>query len=139
MIAKGPRRPSIGRQCALLGVSRSGFYHRPRAAKGNDLALMRLLDEQYLKTPFYGSRRMTVHLRRLGHGVNRKRVCRLMRQMGLQAIYPRPRTSTPHPGHKVYPYLLRDVAVTSPNQVWATDITYVPMAQGCMYLVAVLV
>ena len=138
MIGKGPKRPSIARQCALLGLSRSGFYHRPKAIKSDDLALMRLLDEQYLRTPFYGSRRMTVHLRRLGHGVNRKRVCRLMRRMGLQAIYPRPRTSTPHPEHKVYPYLLRDVAVTSPNQVWASDITYVPMAQGCMYLVAVL-
>jgi putative transposase len=138
MIGKGPNKPSIARQCQLLGLSRPGFYHRPRAVKTDDLALMRLLDEQYLRTPFYGSRRMTVHLRRLGHSVNRKRVCRLMRQMGLQAIYPRPRTSTPNPEHKVYPYLPRDVAVTRPNQVWATDITYVPMAQGFMYLVAVL-
>lgn len=138
MIGKGPNKPSIARQCQLLGLSRSDFYHRPKAVKTDDLALMRMLDEQYLRTPFYGSRRMTVHLRRLGHGVNRKRVSRLMRRMGLQAIYPRPRTSTPHPEHKVYPYLLRGVAVTRPNQVWATDITYVPMAQGFMYLVAVL-
>jgi putative transposase len=138
MIGTGPKKPSIARQCQLLGLSRSGFYHKPKAVKTDDLALMRLLDEQYLRTPFYGSRRMTVHLRRLGHSVNRKRVCRLMRRMGLQAIYPRPRTSTPNPEHKVYPYLLRDVAVTRPNQVWATDITYVPMAQGFMYLVAVL-
>jgi putative transposase len=113
-------------------------YHRPKATKTDDLAVMRMLDEQYLRTPFYGSRRMVEHLRRLGHSVNRKRVCRLMRKMGLQAIYPRPRTSTPNPEHKVYPYLLRDVAVTRPNQVWATDITYVPMAHGFMYLVAVL-
>jgi len=138
MIGKGPNKSSIARQCSLLGLSRSGFYNKPKAVKTDDLALLRLLDEQYLRTPFYGSRRMTVHLRRLGHSVNRKRVSRLLRQMGLQAIYPRPRTSTPNPEHKVYPYLLRDVAVTRPNQVWATDITYVPMAHGFMYLVAVL-
>lgn len=138
MIGTGPNKPSIARQCRLLGLSRSGFYHRPKAAKTDDLSVMRMLDEQYLRTPFYGSRRMVEHLWRLGHTVNRKRVCRLMRKMGLQAIYPRPRTSTPNPEHKVYPYLLRDVAVTRPNQVWATDITYVPMAQGFMYLVAVI-
>jgi putative transposase len=138
MIGKGPGKPSVARQCALLGLSRSGVYHRPKAAKTDDLAVMRMLDEQYLRTPFYGSRRMVEQLWRLGHNVNRKRVCRLMRKMGLQAIYPRPRTSTPNPEHKVYPYLLRDVAVTRPNQVWATDITYVPMAHGFMYLVAVL-
>jgi putative transposase len=138
MIGRGPKRPSIARQCQLLGLSRSGFYQRPKPIQTDDLAVMRLLDEQYLRTPFYGSRRMVEYLRRLGHGVNRKRVCRLMRRMGLQAIYPRPRTSTPNPEHKVYPYLLRDVAVTRPNQVWATDITYVPMAHGFMYLVAVL-
>jgi putative transposase len=99
---------------------------------------MRLLDEQYLSTPFYGSRKMAEHLRRLGHAVNRKRVRRLMRQMGLEAIYRRPRTTVPHPEHKVYPYLLRGVEVLRPNQVWATDITYVPMAHGFMYLVAVI-
>jgi putative transposase len=134
----GPRRPSIARQCALLGLSRSGLYYRPRGVPADDLALMRLLDEQYLKTPVYGSRKMTAQLRREGHRVNRKRVRRLMRRMGLEAIYRRPRTTVPSPEHKVYPYLLRDVAVTRPNQVWAADITYVPMAKGFMYLVAVI-
>jgi len=138
MIDKGPKRPSVARQCVLLGLSRSSVYRRPKAVAMDDLALMRVLDEQYLRTPFYGSRRMAVHLRRLGHSVNRKRVRRLMRQMGLEAIYRRPRTTVPHPEHKVYPYLLRGMAVTRPNQVWATDITYVPMAHGFMYLVAVL-
>ena len=134
----GLKRPSVARQCALLGLSRSGLYYRPRGVPADDLALMRLLDEQYLKTPFYGSRKMTAHLRRQGHRVNRKRVRRLMRRMGLEAIYRRPRTTVPSPEHKVYPYLLRDVAVTRPNQVWAADITYVPMAKGFMYLVAVI-
>ena len=138
MIDKGPRRPSLARQCALLGLSRSGLYYRPRGVSADDLALMRLLDAQYLETQFYGSRKMAAHLRRLGHAVNRKRVRRLMRKMGLEAIYRRPRTTVPHPGHKVYPYLLREVAVTRPNQVWAADITYVPMARGFMYLVAVI-
>jgi putative transposase len=138
MIEKGPGRPSIRRQCAVLGLSRSSLYRRPKAVPADGLAVMRLLDGQYLKTPFYGSRRMAEHLRRLGHGVNRKRVRRLMRQMGLEAIYRRPRTTVPHPEHKVYPYLLRGVAVTRPNQVWAADITYVPMAHGFMYLVAVM-
>jgi len=138
MIGKGPNKPSIARQCQLPGLSRSGFYNTRKGVKTDDLALLRLLDEQYLRTPFYGSRRMTVHLRRLGHSVNRKRVRRLMRLVGLEALYRRPRTTVPNPAHKVYPYLLRDVPVTRPNQVWATDITYVPMAQGFMYLVAVL-
>jgi putative transposase len=119
-------------------LSRSGVYRQPKGVSADDLALMRLLDEQYLKTPFYGSRKMTAHLRRAGHRVNRKRVRRLMRQMGLEAIYRRPRTTVPSPEHKVYPYLLRDVAVTRPNQVWPADITYVPMARGFMYLVAVI-
>lgn len=138
MIDKGRRGPSIARQCILLGLSRSGVYRWPRGVSADDLALMRLLDEQYLKTPFYGSRKMTAHLRREGRAVNRKRVRRLMRRMGLEAIYRRPRTTVPSPEHRVYPYLLRDVAVTRPNQVWAADITYVPMARGFMYLVAVI-
>ncbi len=138
MIDKGRRRPSIARQCSLLGLSRSGVYRRPRGVSANDLALMRLLDEQYLKTPFYGSRRMAVCLRRQGHAVGRKRVRGLMHRMGLEAIYRRPRTTVPNPEHRVYPYLLRDMAVTRPNQVWAADITYVPMARGFMYLVAVI-
>ncbi len=99
---------------------------------------MRLIDEQYLKTPVYGSRSMTKHLRRQGYRVNRKRVQRLMRIMGLEAIYPRPRTSKAHPEHKVYPYLLRKLTIDRPNQVWAADITYIPMARGFMYLVAII-
>jgi putative transposase len=103
-----------------------------------DLVLMRWIDEQYLKTPFYGSRSMTRHLRRLGYRVNRKRIQRLMRLMGLEAIYPKPKTSRPHPEHKIYPYLLRDLTIDHPNQVWTSDITYIPMARGFMYLVAVM-
>lgn len=99
---------------------------------------MRLIDEQYLKTPFYGSRSMTLHLRRLGYPVNRKHIQRLMRLMGLEAIYPKPKTSRPHPDHKIYPYLLRDLNINRPNQVWAADITYIPMARGFMFLVAVM-
>ena len=128
----------MARQCALLGLSRSGLYYRPRAVAAGDLALMRLLDKIHLEMPFYGSRKMTAQLRREGHAVNRKRVRRLMRHMGLQTIYRRPRTTVPHPGHKMYPYLLRGVAVTRPDQVWAADITYVPMARGFMYMVAII-
>lgn len=138
MIDSRLKRPSIARQCALLGLSRSGLYYRPKAGPADELALMRWLDKTHLEAPFYGSRKMTAQLRREGHVVNRKRVGRLMRRMGLQTIYRRPRTTVPHPGHKVYPYLLRGVAVTRPNQVWAADITYVPMARGFMYLVAII-
>ncbi len=103
-----------------------------------DLAIMKLIDQQYLATPFYGSRRMTVWLNRQGYQVSRKRVQRLMRTMGLQAIYRRPRTSQPGPGHKVYPYLLGGLEIARPNQVWAADITYIPMARGFLYLVAIM-
>jgi putative transposase len=106
--------------------------------KKEDLELMRLIDEQFLKTPTWGSRSMRNHLRRLGYRINRKRVQRLMRIMGLEPIYPKPRTSRPHPDHKVYPYLLRDLTVDRPNHVWAADITYIPMRRGFMYLVAVM-
>ena len=99
---------------------------------------MRRIDEQYLKTPCWGSRSMRNHLRRLGYAINRKRVQRLMRLMGLEAIYPKPRTSRPHPDHKIHPYLLRDLTIDRPNQVWAADITYIPMQRGFMYLVAVM-
>jgi len=131
---------STVRQCALLGISRSSVYYRPRVSSPKDLALMKQLDQQYLATPFYGSRRMRmkVWLDRQGHPVNRKRVRRLMRTMGLQAIYRRPRTSQPGPGHKVYPYLLGAMEITMPNQVWAADITYIPMARGFLYLVAIM-
>ena len=129
---------STVRQCALLGISRSSVYYRPRATSLEDLAVMKLIDQQYLATPFYGSRRMTVWLQRQGRPVSRKRVQRLMRTMGLQAIYRRPRTSLPASGHKVYPYLLGGMEITRPNQVWAADITYIPMARGFLYLVAIM-
>ncbi len=103
-----------------------------------NLHLMRLIDEQYLRTPFYGYPRMTAHFRRMGYPVNRKRVARLMQKMGLQALFPRPRTTLPASGHKIFPYLLRGMAITHPDQVWSTDITYVPMATGFMYLVAII-
>jgi putative transposase len=129
---------SVSRQCRLLDLSRSSVYYKPVEIASQDLALMRLIDEQYLKTPFYGSRSMTKHLRRLGYKINRKRIQRLMRMMGLEAIYPKPKTCRPHPDHKIYPYLLRDLVIDHPNQVWAADITYIPMARGFMFLVAVM-
>jgi len=132
--AKHPQL-SLVRQCSLLGISRSSAYYQPQPVKAEDLDLMRLIDEQYLKTPVFGSRSMVKHLRRLGHNVNRKRVQRLM---GIEAAYPRPNTSRPHPEHKIYPYLLRNMEITRPNQVWAADITYIPLRRGFMYLVAVM-
>ena len=129
---------SIVSQCRLLKVARSTLYYRPAAVSADDLAVMRRMDELYLATPFYGSRRMTAVLRRDGLAVNRKRVRRLMRVMGLEAIYQKPNTSVGHPAHKVYPYLLRGLAIVRPNQVWCADITYIPMARGFVYLVAVM-
>ena len=129
---------STVRQCALIGISRSSVYYRPRGHSQKDLAVMKLIDQQYLSTPFYGSRRMKVWLDREGYPANRKRVRRLMRTMGLQAIYRRPRTSKPALGHRVYPYLLGGMEITRPNQVWAADITYIPMARGFHYLVAIM-
>ena len=132
-----PKLPIV-RQCTLLWVSRSSLYYRSKGASEEDLSLMGEMDRQYLETPFYGSRRMKVWLERQGIRVSRKRVQRLMRLMGLRAIYRRPRTSRPAKGHRVYPYLLRDAKVTGPNQVWVADITYLPMARGFLYLVAVM-
>ena len=129
---------SVRRQCELLGLSRSTWYYEAAAETEANLCLMRLIDEQYLETPFYGSRRMTVWLLHEGHAVNRKRVQRLMRLMGLEAIYPKPRLSVANPEHRKFPYLLRGLSVNRVNQVWATDITYIPMARGFMYLVAVI-
>jgi putative transposase len=129
---------SVLRQCSLLSISRSSVYYQPIPASQENLALLRLIDQQYLERPFYGSRRMTAWLRNQGYRVNRKRVRRLMGIMGLRAIYRCPRTSPPAPGHQVYPYLLRDVAITQPNQVWSADITYIPMARGFLYLVAIM-
>jgi putative transposase len=122
----------------LLDISRSGLYYRPKGVSDEDLALMKLIDRQYLATPFYGARKIAVCLKSQGNLVNRKRVQRLMRLMGIKAIYRRPRTSRPAPGHKIYPYLLRDIKITRPNQVWAADITYIPMARGFLYLVAII-
>jgi len=129
---------SVRRQCELLGLSRSTYYYEPATESAENLAWMRLIDEEYLRHPFYGSRRMTTWLQQNDHAVNRKRVQRLMRLMGLEAIYPKPRTSVPGLENKVFPYLLRDVAITRPNQVWSTDITYIPLHKGFMYLVAVI-
>ena len=146
VIDRGHPKLSLVRQCSLLGVSRSSVYCRHAEVDEYDLEVMSLIDRQYLATPFlrsargqvYGSRRMTAWLRTQGHGVNRKRVQRLMRVMGIEAIYQRPNTSKPSPGHKVYPYLLRGLEIGRVNQVWATDITYIPMARGFVYLVAIM-
>ena len=129
---------SVRRQCELLGVNRSGLYYQPVGESEANLGLMRLIDQEYTRHPFYGSRRMTGWLCGQGHEVNRKRVRRLMEVMGIEAIYPKPRLSQPGEGHKIYPYLLRDVEVTRVNQVWSTDITYIRMAGGFVYLVAVM-
>lgn len=131
-------RLSISSQCRLVSISRSTFYHQGKGESPLNLKLMRLIDEQWLKRPFFGSRRMARHLGRQDYCVNRKRVRRLMRKMGLEAVYPRPRTSKPHPEHRVYPYLLRDMVIDRPNQAWASDITYIPMRHGFIYLVAVM-
>lgn len=129
---------SIRRQCELLGVNRSGLYYEPVGENEENLRLMRLLDEQYTRTPFYGSRKMTEWLAIQGHEVNRKRVSRLMDLLGIEAVYPKPKLSQPGDGHRIYPYLLRDTTVDRVNQVWSTDITYIRMAQGFLYLVAVM-
>jgi putative transposase len=124
---------SIARQCELLGLPRSTCYHVPDGETAQNLALMRRIDGQYLQTPFYGSRKMALVL-----GVNRKRIQRLMRIMGLEAIYPKRATTRPAAGHKIYPYLLRNLAITRPDQVWASDITYIPLRHGFLYLAAVM-
>jgi len=129
---------SIVRQCALLKIARSTFYREPKGETLLNLKLMRLIDEQFLDTPFYGTRQMARHLRKQGHNIGRKRVQRLMRKMGLSAIYQAPNTSKPHPEHKVYPYLLRNVAVDEADHVWCADITYIPMQRGFLYLVAIM-
>jgi putative transposase len=138
MIEPGHPRLSIVRQCELISISRSGFYHRPAGETPPNLALMRLIDAQFLETPWYGSRQMARHLRREGYAVGRKRMRRLMARMGLAPIYQRPRTTIAHPEHRVFPYLLRDLAIVRPNQVWCADITYLPMRRGFLYLVAVM-
>ena len=129
---------SVRRQCALLNLARSGVYRPRPVVEADDLALMRRIDELHLELPFYGSRRMMFELNKEGRGVNRKRVQRLMRVMGIEALVPRPGTSKAAPGHKIYPYLLRGLAIGEPNHVWAADITYIPMAHGFLYLVAII-
>ena len=130
---------SIRRQCQLLDLNRATYYWRPASESALNLALMRLIDREYTRAPFYGYRKMTARLREEhGYRVNHKRVARLMQTMGLQAVYPRPRTSIAEPQHRKHPYLLRDLDINRPNLVWAADITYVPLPQGFMYLVAVM-
>lgn len=129
---------SVTRQCELMGLNRSSLYYVPAGEEPLNLLLMRLIDEQFMRTPFYGSRRLTAWLRRTGHAVNRKRVQRLMGLMGLEAIYPKPHLSQGEPTHHTYPYLLGACAVVRPNQVWATDITYSRMRAGFLYLVAIM-
>jgi len=138
MIDPAHAQISIRRQCELIGLNRSTYYLEPASETPFNLMLMRLIDEQYMRTPFYGYPKMTVCLRRQKHLVNKKRVARLLRLMGLKAVFPGRRTTTPTPGHKIYPYLLRGLAITRPNQVWSTDITYIPMVKGFMYLTAVI-
>ncbi|MEX5517182.1 IS3 family transposase [Pseudophaeobacter sp. 1A09344] len=128
----------IGKQCKLLSISRSSFYYQPKGETALNLMLMRRIDEQFLETPFFGVRQMTWHLRNEGHLVNEKRIRRLMRVMGLMPIYQKPNTSKAAKGHKTYPYLLRGLRVGRPNQVWAADITYLPMRKGFLYLVAII-
>ena len=129
---------SVVRQCRLLDISRSGLYYQPKGLSEEDLTIMKMVDRQYMATPFYGTRKIVAWLKTKHYKVNRKRVRRLMRIMGLKAIYRRPRTSKPAAGNKIYPYLLNGVEITRPNQVWAADITYIPMARGFLYLVAII-
>ena len=138
MIARADPNLSITRQCQLLSLSRSSFYYAAKGESEANLALMRRIDELFLKYPFFGSCQMVRRLRRDGLGVGRHRVRRLMRLMGLQAIYPTPRTSDPHPTHRIYPYLLREFAISRANQVWCADITYIPVQRGFLYLVAIM-
>ena len=129
---------SIARQCELVSISRSVYYYQPTGESELNLRLMRLIDEQFLKTPFYGTRQMARHLRRAGYVVTLERVRRLMAKMGLTAIYQRPRTTIPQKDHLIYPYLLRALVIDRPNQVWCADITYIPMRRGFLYLVAIM-
>ena len=129
---------SILKQCELLGLSRSSYYYTPCTESSENLEIMRLIDEQYLKTPFYGVRRMHNFIRQQDYLANIKRIRRLLRLMGLEAIYPKPNLSKPQQSHKIYPYLLKDLKITKANQVWSSDITYIPMKTGFLYLVAII-
>ena len=138
MVDPNHPRLSIVRQCRLVSIARSSFYYEGTGETPLTLRLMRLIDEQFLETPFFGSRQMTRWLRRQGDTVSRKRVRRLMRRLGVHALFQRPRTSQPHPAHRIYPYLLRDLPITRPNHVWCTDVTDIPLQRGFLYLVAVM-
>ena len=138
MITRAHPDLSLSRQCQVLAISRSSFYYTPKGESAKNLTLMRRIDELFLKYPFYGSRQMVRHLRREGLCVGRHGVRRLMRLTGLEAIYQAPRTSAPHPEHRIYPYLLRNLAVDRANQVWCADITYIPVSRGFLYLVAIM-
>ena len=138
MVDPNHTRLSIVRQCRWVSIARSSFYYEGTGETPLTLRLMRLIDEQFLETPFFGSRQMTRWLRRQGDMVSRKRVRRLMRLLGVHALYQRPRTSQPHPAHRIYPYLLRNLPITRPNHVWCTDVTYIPLQRGFLYLVAVM-
>jgi putative transposase len=138
MVQREAPELSVRRQCELLHVSRSGLYYEPEPTSPEELALMRRIDELHLKRPFYGSRKLADALRKEGREANRKRIQRLMRLMGLEAMAPKPKTSEPHPEHVAYPYLLRGLSICRVNQVWATDITYIPMRAGFVYLVAIM-
>ena len=129
---------SLVRQCGLVNISRGSVYYQRKGESAFNLGLMRVIDEQYLKTPWYGARQMARHLRRQGYGVGRKRVRRLMRLMNLKAMAPGPQTSRRNPSHKVYPYLLRDRLIHYANEVWCADLTYIPMAHGFVYVVAIM-
>ena len=138
MIEPNHHQISIVKQCELLGISRSGYYYSPCPESPENLAIMRLMDEQYLKTPFYGIRRMQAYINNQGYWVNIKRIRRLLRLMGLEAIYPKPNIIKLLPGHKIYPYLLTGLSINDINQVWSSDITYIPMKSGFLYLVAIM-
>jgi len=138
MIEAAHPQLSVVRQCELVCLSRSTFYRAPAPPTELDLTLMRQIDGQFLESPYFGTRQMVLHLRRLGFVVGRKRVRRLMATMGLAAIYQRPRTSIPHPAHRIFPYLLRDMVIDRANQVWCTDITYIPMRRGFLYLAVIM-
>ena len=138
MIVRDHPALSLSRQCRLLSLGRSSLYYTPKGESAETLVLMRRIDELFLKYPFYGARRMALHLRREGVRIGRRRAGRLMRLMGLQAIYRAPRTSAPHPERRIYPYLLRGLAIERPNHVWCADITYIPVNRGFLYLVAIM-
>jgi len=138
MLDKEHPELSLTRQCALLGINRSSAYYNRRPIPEEDLGLMKLIDAQYMRRPVYGSRSMRDFLNDQGYPVGRKRVQRLMRLMGIEAIYPKPKTSKPHPGHRIYPYLLKGLDINYSDMVWCSDITYIPMRRGFMYLVAVM-